>query len=79
MIYDEFGVYFDQWKVNRKNVCQFKYANLKTELLNNTLYTICWNDFSCVYEQCKDFSRSDFIKYTMNACKYGQIISIDHL
>ena len=37
-VYDEFGIYFDYWKDNRKDYCNAKYPNLKSELLNNALH-----------------------------------------
>ena len=88
-VYDEFGLYMDYWKENRKDFCGAKYNNLKAELLNNSLHAISWNDFNCVYERANNLMHTQHIKYCMNAkrefdamrvsLKYGQNISIDHL
>eukprot|EP00488_Nonionellina_sp_1-RS-2012_P000963 TRINITY_DN1532_c0_g1_i1.p1 TRINITY_DN1532_c0_g1~~TRINITY_DN1532_c0_g1_i1.p1 ORF type:complete len:131 (-),score=39.81 TRINITY_DN1532_c0_g1_i1:107-442(-) len=50
-----FGEYFTYWNPDHPQFCRCKYPDLKTELMNNRLYSIKQRDFFCLYNRAKDF------------------------
>jgi len=50
-----FGEYFTYWKAEHLQYCRAKYADLKAELLSNTIYAIDEKDYFCLYNRAKDF------------------------
>ena len=86
----EFGLFFNYWSKNNDHYCCPKYSNLKTELLNNELYSISLNDYILIENKANDFLNCNYGKNlrvkrefqwmkSSKDLKIGDKITMDHL
>ena len=87
-MFHEFGVYLDYWKQNRRDFCRPKFADLKAELLNNTLHPVTACDFQCISRRAHNWMSTDLVRSMTaqrefdamrGAVHFGEGITIHHI